>query len=201
VGRGSLGAAVAITVAAAACTTSSGTPAKTVTVTKTVTAGAGKPASSPSPGALPLDGGTYTWPNGVTMRLKVVKTGRWGVKDDYCGNGQCGVSYPDDLRWVLRYTISVPSTYRGTFDASNCPGDLHAVEGNDEDIINGVEGKYAKPLDSVLPGATKYGQNEYSILRAAVGKEFYIQSTCGTGDVFGGHPVLFRGVIRDKRGG
>ena len=76
------------------------------------------------PPTLPLDGGTYTWSSGVTMTLEVVKKEPWGSTDDYCGDGSCGVSNPDDLRWVLHYEVSVPKDMPAPFDPMSCPGEL-----------------------------------------------------------------------------
>jgi hypothetical protein len=33
-----------------------------------------------------------------------------------------GVSNPDDTRMVLRFTVSVPKSFKGIFDPSSCPG-------------------------------------------------------------------------------
>ena len=99
---------------------------------------------------------------------------------DYCGDGRCGVSQPDDTRVVLRYTIAVPQNFAGPFTPNACPGQLHVENGNDEDAIIGVSGKYARELDEAIqPGSTKYGVNEYSIAKASTGQSFYIDSTCG----------------------
>jgi len=147
--------------------------------------------------AQPLDGGEHTWPNGVHLALRVVKQEPWGTTDDYCGNGSCGISNPDDLRWVLRYDVTVPDSFAGEFDPYGCPGQLHIVDGNDDDALIGVAGADATSIDGILPGATKYGQDEYSIERTALGSEFYIESSCGDTE-FGGDTVYFRGVIGSK---
>jgi hypothetical protein len=145
--------------------------------------------------AQPLDGGEYTWPNGVHMALSVVQVEPWGETDDYCGDGSCGVSNPDDLRWVLRYDVTVPDSFSGPFDAYSCPGNLHIVNGNDDEAFNLVAGENYSSIDGdILPGASKYGQAEYSIERAVLGSEFYIESSCGNTD-FIGDTVLFRGTI------
>ena len=142
----------------------------------------------------PLDGGSFTWGSGVTMSLDVVKTEPWGSTDDYCGDGSCGVSNPDDLRWVLRYDVSVPADLVQPFDASSCPGELHIANGNDEESIIGVAGDYAKDLGGrIFPGATKHGVQEYSIEQSALGQEFYIESYCG--DPNFAEPAYFTGTI------
>jgi hypothetical protein len=143
----------------------------------------------------PLDGGEYTWPNGVRLALRVVKVEPWGGTDDYCGDGSCGVSNPDDLRWVLRYDVTVPESFPGPFDAYSCPGELHIVNGNDDDAMILVAGADFRSLDgTILPGATRYGQAEYSIERDALGGEFYIESSCGDTE-FAGEVAYFRGTI------
>jgi hypothetical protein len=67
---------------------------------------------------------------------------------------------------------------------------MHVATGNDEDSFNSVAGDYQKSLDGkMLPGATKYGDNEYTIEKKAIKQDFYIESSCGDpGEVayFGG---------------
>jgi hypothetical protein len=53
----------------------------------------------------------------------------WGKKDDYCGDGFCAGLQTDDARIVLRFTVSVPKSFKGTFDPSPCPGDMHVATG------------------------------------------------------------------------
>jgi hypothetical protein len=113
------------------------------------------------------------------MKTQVIRIEPWGKKDDYCGDGSWGVSNPDDTRMMLRFTLSVPKSFRGTFDPSRCPEDTHVATGNDEDSFNSVAGDYHKSLDGkMLPGATKYGDNEYSIEKA-IKQDFCIESSCG----------------------
>jgi hypothetical protein len=127
----------------------------------------------------PLDGGTFTWASGVSMRLMIEKVEPWGTLDDYCGDGSCGVSQPDDTRLVLKYEITVPEDFDGSFDASACPGTLHVMNGNDEEAVISVAGEYYRSLEDIRPGATKYGVAEYSIARDSSGEVFYIESSCG----------------------
>ena len=135
----------------------------------------GDPATS-----LPLDGGTYTWQSGVEMTISISRMEPWGSTDDYCGDGSCGVSNPDDLRVVFEYEVSVPDYITQPFDASSCPGELHIASGNDDEAIISVAGDYASYLEGkILPGQTKSGRDEYSIERSAVGDDFYIESSCG----------------------
>jgi hypothetical protein len=152
---------------------------------------------------LPLDGGSYTWEEtGITMTLSVIKTEPWGTRDDYCGDGSCGVSNPDDLRWVLKYEVAVPESRPNPFNVgaqtmmeNGCPGSLHIVSGNDDASIIGVAGDYASDLEGIImPGATKYGVQEYSIEKSAIGQEFYIQSSCG-----GRGTVTFQDVIDSSK--
>ena len=90
------------------------------------------------------------------------------------------MSRPNDLRWVLHYKVSAPATVANPIDLSSCPGDLHIVNGNDDKAFVSVDGDYASnPGDKVLPGATKSGDAEFSISRASVGKDFYLESMCG----------------------
>ncbi len=147
---------------------------------------------------MPLDGGSYTWQNGVTMTLSITRQEPWGETDDYCGDGSCGVSHPNDLRVVLEYSVSVPEEAEQPFDPSSCPGQLQIASGNDDEAIIGVAGDYASYLDGkVLPGQTKTGADEYSIARSAVGEEFYIESTCGDPMYDAEGPVYFMDTITD----
>jgi hypothetical protein len=92
----------------------------------------------------------------------------------------------------------------GGDDSSNLrkrsPDDTVAPTDGDSSAIReliGVAGADATSIDGILPGATKYGQDEYSIERTALGSEFYIESSCGDTE-FGGDTVYFRGVIGSK---
>jgi hypothetical protein len=157
--------------------------------------GEGSAPQEEGPPTQPLDGGSYTWSNGVTLTLEVARQEPWGDTDDYCGDGSCGVSNPDDLRWVLHYEVSVPEDAPRPFDPYSCPGELQIANGNDEETIINVSGDYANSLDGkILPGSTKSGDNEYSIERSALGEEFYIESSCGDPDYMES-PVYFTGVI------
>jgi hypothetical protein len=105
------------------------------------------------------------------MTVSVERVEAWGDKDDYCGDGSCGISNPDDLRWVLKYEVSVPETMNKPFDPSRCPGELQILNGNDDESIIGVSGDYARFLDgNIFPGATKFGVDEYSIEKDALAR-------------------------------
>jgi len=143
---------------------------------------------------LPLDGGTYTWSNGVTMSLSVDRTEPWGDLDDFCGDGSCGVANPDDTRVVLRYDVTVPDDASEPFDASSCPGDLNVMSGNSDEALSGVAGAYDRDIDGkIFPGQSKFGLAEYYIEKAYASGEFYIESSCG--DEFDGETAYFVGTL------
>lgn len=145
--------------------------------------------------AQPIDGGTYTWASGVTMALKITKIEPWGSKDDYCGDGSCGISNPDDMRVVLHYDVSVPDGDGGAFDPSSCPGDLYLKDGGDDNSIISVSGQYAHDIDGkIFPGGSKSGDKEYSIEKDFKGAEFYFESSCGDVNM-DGETAYFEGVI------
>lgn len=129
----------------------------------------------------PFDGGEYTWRStGVTMRTFVLKIEPWGKRDDFCGNGSCGVADPDDTRFVLKYEIIVPPAYPGPFDPLHCPGSMHVASGNDDEAFGSVAGDNARGLsEDIFPGRTKFGVKEYYIEKAYVDGDFYVESTCG----------------------
>ena len=57
-----------------------------------------------------------------------------------------------------------------------------------------MDGDYAHSLEGeIFPGATKDGDEEYSIERSALGQEFYLESSCGDPD--DGEVVYFTGTI------
>ncbi len=142
----------------------------------------------------PIDGGEFTWDNGVTMRLSIERTEPWGDTDDYCGDGSCGISEPDDLRLLLRYEISVPEDADEPLEETGlyCPGQLSTVDGASDDLVIGVAGEYASDPGTILPGATKFGIDETSIDRSLLGQEFLLESSCGDPD---GETAYFTGVI------
>jgi hypothetical protein len=165
----------------------------------------GAPTEQPTPeddgpGLQPFEGGSYTRENGITMKTEVLRIEPWGETNDYCGDGSCGVSNPDDTRMVLRYTVAVPKSFKGTFDPGSCPGDMHVANGNDDDSFVSVAGEYQKSLTGkMLPGATKYGDSEYSIEKKAVNETFYIESSCGDPD-YTGELAYFGGKIPKNAG-
>lgn len=129
---------------------------------------------------LPLDGGSYTWESGVKMTLTVQTVEAYGKKDDFCGDGSCGVALPEDTRVALKYEVSVPDDLPEAFDAYGCPGELHVADGNDDDAYGLVSGDLARSLDgSILPGTTKFGVQEFYIKAEYADSEFYIESSCG----------------------
>ena len=150
--------------------------------------------------AEPFDGGTYTWKSGIRMDTKVEKVEPWGgASDDFCGDGSCGVADPDDTRFVLRYTVTVPKDFAGKFEPYSCPGDLEPMNGNADEALSGVMGDDYRSLDElILPGATKFGVGEYYIEKAYATETFYIQSTCGDPD--GMESVRFEGKITQPTG-
>lgn len=158
------------------------------------------PSDEPEPEEVtqPLNGGTYTWKSGIRMDTKVEKVEPWGgVKDDFCGDGSCGVADPDDTRFVIRYMVTVPKDFAGKFEPYSCPGDLEPMNGNADEALSGVMGDDYRSLDDViLPGATKFGVGEYYIEKAYAKETFYIQSTCG--DPEGMETVQFAGKIAQQ---
>lgn len=146
---------------------------------------------------LPLDGGTYTWSNGITLALSVERVEKWGTTDDFCGDGSCGVANPEDTRFVLKYEVSVPEDYPEPFDPSGCPGQLHSTSGSDDEALSGVAGDYYRDLGGkIFPGGSKFGVNEYYIEKAYADGEFYIESSCGDAD-YSGESAYFVGPIAD----
>lgn len=143
---------------------------------------------------LPFDGGEYTWKSGVTMKVTVEKSERWGRTDDFCGDGSCGVAEPGDTRFAMKYEVTVPPDFEGSFEPYSCPGQLHVESGNDEEAYIDVAGQNAKYLDGTIrPGATKFGVVEYAIKKASAGEEFYIESSCG--DPEGSEIAFFGGNV------
>jgi hypothetical protein len=134
--------------------------------------------------SLPLDGGSFTWDSTrITMTLSVERVEPWGKKDDFCGDGSCGVADPDDTRFVLKYEVAVPADYPEPFDPYACPGEMHTTSGADDEALSSVYGEYEVALGGkVFPGESKFGVVEYYIEKAYAGGEFYIESTCGTDD-------------------
>lgn len=144
---------------------------------------------------LPLDGGSYTWSSGVTMKLSIDRVEPWGDRDDFCGDGSCGIANPDDTRVVLKYEVSVPDDAGQPFDASSCPGQLYPTGGTDDDALSGIYGDFNKPIDGkVFPGATKTGFDEYYVEKAYADQEFYIESSCGDAD-YSGETAYFVGTL------
>ena len=142
---------------------------------------------------LPMDGGSYTWASGVTMKLTVDRVEPWGRKDDFCGDGSCGIANPDDTRVVLKYEVTVPSDASEPFDAFSCPGLMYPTSGNDDDALGSAYGDFAKPIEGkIFPGSTKTGFDEYYVEKAYADQEFYIESSCGDVD-FTGETAYFVG--------
>jgi len=143
----------------------------------------------------PFHNGEYTWKNGVTMRTTVTKVEPWGERDDFCGDGSCGIADRDDTRFVLRYEVTVPKTLPEPLDVSGCPGDLHVESGNDDEAFSSVLGDDYRAIgDKITPGNTKFGVNEYYIEKAYVRQAFYLESTCG--DPTYAEVATFRGAIQ-----
>lgn len=144
---------------------------------------------------LPLDGGSYTWASGVTMKLSVDRVEPWGHKSDFCGDGSCGIADPDDTRVVLKFEVTVPPDASEPFDASSCPGQMYPTSGNEDDALSGVYGDFAKPISGkIFPGATKTGFDEYYVEKAYAGQEFYVESSCGDAD-YDGETAYFVGTL------
>lgn len=130
----------------------------------------------------PINGGTYTWDNGVTMSLSIEALEPWGVREDWCGNGRCGITEPDDLRLLLRYEVRVPDDFEGDFNTWACPGQLTVKEGNDEEAIKGYQASDGSTLElsgTISRGSTKYGVEGYAIAKEYADADFLLSSICG----------------------
>ena len=154
----------------------------------------GDPGAAPST-LQPFNNGRHVWATtGVAMTTSVLLVEPWGKRDDFCGDGSCGVADPDDLRFVLRYEVAVPANTAGPFDVTGCPGTLHVESGNDDEALGGVAGDHHRPLgEAILPGATKFGVDEYYVERAYTGQRFYLESRCG--DPTGSETAYYTGTI------
>ena len=153
-----------------------------------------EPPSEQPQEVLALDNGSYIWANGTKMTWEVTTQEPWGSYDDYCGDGSCGISNKDDRRWVFHYEVSAPPDATQPLDGDSCAGELQILNGNSEEVITGVSGDYAHEMGEVRPGATKTGDDEYSIEKSALGQKFYIESTCG--DENGEETAYLEGVIK-----
>lgn len=145
---------------------------------------------------LPIDGGSYTWDSsGVTMKLVVDRVEPYGQKDDFCGDGSCGVANPDDTRVVLRYEVTVPDTAAEPFDPIMCPGLMYPTSGSEDDALHQAYGPYSKSLSGkIFPGSSKTGVVEYAVEKAYADQEFYIESSCGDTD-YRGETAYFVGTF------
>jgi hypothetical protein len=144
-----------------------------------------------------IDGGAYTWANGIKLTMKVTHEQPYGSTDDFCSDGSCGIANPNDLTWVIHYQVTVPKSAKQALDPTSCPGDLHVVDGNDDKSFGSVAGDFSSdPGGKIFPGATKSGDAEYYIERKALGKAFYLESYCGDPDSME-EPAYFQQTIDD----
>lgn len=151
--------------------------------------------TSAAPATQPIDGGTYTWPSGITLKLAVEDYGKWGRTSDFCGDGSCGVAVPEASDIGIRYTVTVPADFSGTFDPYSCPGNVSVVNGNDEEAGGGVVGDHDQSISGpMLPGATKEGVAERWIAPDYAGQQFLLTSSCGDAE-YSGQPALFTGSL------
>lgn len=143
----------------------------------------------------PLDGGSYTWASGVQLRLSIERVEPWGRMGVFCEFDPCVVAKPDDTRFVFKYEVTVPEDFPSPLLIYECPGPLLAATGNDGNAFARVPGEYQRDLrETILPGSTRFGVEEYYIERAYVDEEFFIESTCG--DVnYSGETAHFVGKI------
>lgn len=195
-------ALAALALTATSCgATSTATPVETVTVTAPAPSAAPVVEPEPSESATvveteegpyedlqPIDGGTYTWSStGITIDLAVEVTEiRGGEPDDLCGDGSCGVLEPEDTTVTIRYDVTVPDDYAGgPFDASYCELSAGVVNGNDDEAITGLAGGYYSPIDgAILPGASKFGIDEFVVDAEHAGDEFLLTTACGDPDSY-----------------
>jgi hypothetical protein len=152
-------------------------------------------ATASTPAVQPIDGGTYTWPNGIGVSYKVEPYGKFGETQDWCGDGSCGINYPDDSDLGIVYTVSVPADYSGTFDPLSCGGTLSVVNGVDDDASNLWAGPHNTNMTGpMLPGSTKTATNEYVIAKAYAGQQFLLTTSCGDTN-YSGQQALFTGNL------
>lgn len=118
------------------------------------------------------------------MTVTVESVTPWGKREDWCGDGSCGITEADDLRVLLRYEVSVPDDYEGDFDASRCPGELSVLNGNDDEALRPYQDLNGDTSDingAILPGATKFGIAGFAVSKDYQDEEFVLTSACGTG--------------------
>lgn len=138
----------------------------------------GETNDSPPTEFQPFDGGFFTWPSGVTVTTTVEVLEPWGEETNSCEG--CLHLMPDDLRFVLRYTISVPGSYAGGLNADRCSGSLETTSGNDDEALTFAPGNETKVLSgTILPGKTKFGVTEFGISKDYAEEEFVYVSSCG----------------------
>lgn len=126
----------------------------------------------------PFDGGSYTWPNGITVTTKVEVLEPWADDTAFCEG--CFNLEADDLRLVLRHTVSVPADHPGVVDADLCSGSLETTTGNDDEALTTVAGDDYKPLSgTILPGKSKFGTTEFGINKDYADEEFVYLNSCG----------------------
>ena len=137
-----------------------------------------------SPAAIPIDGGSYTWASGVTVRLDVL------YADPYPQYGPPPPPIGDwapargDIYVQLRYTLTIPEDFQGTFDPRNtfvngCPGPISAKNGNATSVKEFSSAETVKPSDQLLPGSTQFGVRTFFLRKDQASNPVYILSTCG----------------------
>ena len=141
-------------------------------------------ALPPTPAAIDLNSGTFSWPNGVQMSIEVTRYGPIGavLGDEYWDLEEYGEGAQ---LLALKYTISVPEDYGRSFSrtGSYCPGTLTSLNGSGESVTAvaflGDTSPGVDLWDDIFPGGTKWGVETYVVTSDAVGEELILQSNCG----------------------
>lgn len=133
----------------------------------------------PDPELLPWEGGTFTWPNGIQVKTSVeLLEPIWQKKVEFCDG--CLTLVQKDINFALRYTVTVPKSFRGTLDTARCEGSLTVDSGNDDETFTAHLGENSRGLTGQMrPGSTKYGVEQWGIKRAARNTGFVYSNSCG----------------------
>ena len=137
--------------------------------------------------SLELDGGFFSWPNGITMSTSVVG---FSPIDDALKEGNWDLSQyePGTYLLELRYEIAVPAEYERSFTRAGayCPGVVSSLNGAGDSVTAmefigfGESDSPSVPLyDDIFPGATKWGVATYVISPEASRDTLILQTTCG----------------------
>lgn len=144
-------------------------------------------APSASSGSQEIDGGLFSWPNGVTMTTSVVGFSpiEEALED---GNWDLSEYQPGTHLLELRYEVSVPVDYERSFTRAGwyCPGAVSSLNGAG-DSVTGMEfigfGEADSPSvslnEDIFPGGTKWGVATYVVSPEASVDVLILQTSCG----------------------